>query len=180
LTQQKRKFNTVGGGANTNRNGLEFERGTSLRDAFVDHPRYEVRPDNSVFDKETQQVVGRLYNNYTDFYENLIGARGVDYTTVFSKQLRPDDSILVGNTVYIIEKKFQAGAGSVDEKLQTCHFKKRQYARLLKLLNLKVEYYYLLSDWFKAESYRDVKEYIRDVECDYFFECIPLDRLGLL
>jgi hypothetical protein len=140
-----RRPNTVGGGANTNRNGLEFERGTSLRDAFIEHPRYEVKSDNSVFDKETQQAVGRIYNNFTDFYANLVKARGVNYRDLLSKQLRPDDCILIGDTVYIIEKKFQNSAGSVDEKLQTCHFKKRQYSRLLASLDLKVEYYYLLS-----------------------------------
>jgi len=173
-----RKFNTVGGGANTNRNGLLFERETSLRDAFIDHADYEVR-DNAVLDKITIEVVGELYPNYTAFYGNLIAARGVDYTTILSKQLRPDDAILVDDTVYIIEKKSQAGAGSVDEKLQTCHFKKQQYTRLLAPLNLKVEYFYLLSPWFEAESYRDVKEYIRAVDCDYFFGSIPLERLGL-
>ena len=46
------------------------------------------------------------------------------------------DSVFVNhtnNTIYVIEKKFQEGSGSVDEKLQTCDFKKRIYQKLYKL-----------------------------------------------
>ena len=44
----------------------------------------------------------------------------------------------------IIEIKYQEVAGSVDEKLQTCDFKKKQYERLLRPLKLIVEYCYVL------------------------------------
>jgi hypothetical protein len=46
--------------------------------------------------------------------------------------------------MYIIEIKYQETAGSVDEKLQTCDFKKKQYERLLRPLKLIVEYCYVL------------------------------------
>lgn len=80
---------------------------------------------------------------------------------------------------YIIEKKFQNSAGSVDEKLPGCDFKKRIYQKLFKNLNYKVEYLYVLSDWFKQAQYRDVLEYIREVECHYFFNEIPLSFLKI-
>ncbi len=50
---------------------------------------------------------------------------GVDWTTILSKRLLPDDAIYVihNNTIFIIEVKYQEVAGSVDEKLQTCGFK---------------------------------------------------------
>ena len=70
-------------------------------------------------------------------------------------------------------------AGSVDEKLQTCNFKKKQYKKLFSRLNIEVEYMYLLSDWFLHKSYKDVLDYIISVGCSYYFEYIPLDKLGL-
>ena len=52
---------------------------------------------------------------------------------IISKKLLPDDCIfvIINNTLFIIECKFQQVAGSVDEKLQTCDFKKKQYQKLL-------------------------------------------------
>ena len=45
--------------------------------------------------------------------------------------------------------------------------------------NIEVEYIYLLDDWFRQEQYKDVLDYIQSVGCDYYFEYIPLGRLGL-
>lgn len=172
-----RSPNTVGGGANTTRNGLAFERGADLRHAFIDHPRYKLAGD-SVVDRATDLKVGTLFEK-NKLYKNLLEARGIDYKQFLSKKLLPDDALLVGGTLHIIEKKYQAGAGSVDEKLQTCHFKLRQYTKLLAPLGIRVEFHYLLSEWFDAPSYRDVLEYIGEVGCDYFFLEIPLEKLGL-
>lgn len=105
----------------------------------------------------------------------------MDYASILSKKLLPDDSIyvIVNNTFFVIECKFQKVAGSVDEKLQTCDFKKKQYKKLLSQLNMEVEYIYLLSDWFKQSQYRDVLEYIISVGCSYYFEYIPLTKFEL-
>ena len=55
----------------------------------------------------------------------------------------------------------------------------KQYQKLLSKANLDVEYMYLLSDWFRNEKYKDVLDYIHSVRCHYYFEYIPLTRLGL-
>lgn len=81
--------------------------------------------------------------------------------------------------MYIIECKFQQVEGSVDEKLQTCDFKKKQYQKLMAKANIDVEYMYLLSDWFRKPKYKDVLDYIQSVRCQYYFEYIPLNKLGL-
>ena len=62
--------------------------------------------------------------------------------------LLPDETIFVlaNNTLFIIEMKFQKVAGSVDEKLQTCDFKKKQYEKLLSGTGIRVEYCYILSE----------------------------------
>lgn len=74
----------------------------------------------------------------------FLDSRGVDWKSILSKKFLPDDSIYVvcNNTFFVIEYKFQKVAGSVDEKLQTCDFKKKQYKKLLSQLNMEVEYIY--------------------------------------
>lgn len=172
-----KRFNTSGGGANTNRNGLQFERGTDLREAFVDHARYRLEGD-SVIDLFSNTEVGTLYEKYK-LYNKLLKPKGIDAKNIISKKLLPDDAILVNGVLYVIEKKYQGGSGSVDEKLQTCHFKLKQYNRLMQPLGYEARFYFILNDWFTDPCYKDVLEYIKEVGCDYFFTVIPLERLGL-
>jgi hypothetical protein len=167
--------NTVGGGARTNLNGLAFEERTSLLEALNNHPDFTI-VGNQIFKNET--VVAYYYEKHK-LYFDFLTPRGIDYKTILSKKLLPDGALLVGDTIYIIEKKFQAGGGSVDEKIQTCDFKKKQYVRLFSSLGVKVEFYYVLSDFFNHPKYQDVFEYIRGVGCDYFFEELPLNKIGL-
>ena len=58
---------------------------------------------------------------------NHFWKKNVHWKTINSKKYLPDSVFynLSNDTVYIIEKKYQAGTGSVDEKLQTCDFKKK-------------------------------------------------------
>jgi hypothetical protein len=106
---------------------------------------------------------------------------GVDWTAKVSKRLLPDDALLVvvRETLFIIEVKYQQVAGSVDEKLQTCDFKRKQYVKLVAGLGLKVEYVYVLNDWFKDPAYQDTLDYIHSVNCHYKFGSLPLAWLGL-
>ena len=170
-----RKFNTVGGGARTNVNGLEFEARTHLYDAIEKHPDFIV--DGNEIKKNNITVA--YYYEKNSLYKKLLEVKGVKYNEIISKKLLPDGAILVDNTLYIIEKKFQNGAGSVDEKLQTCDFKRKQYLKLFLPIGINVQFYYVLNDWFNKPSYQDVFDYIRSVGCDYFFEELPLNRIGL-
>ena len=148
------------GGANT-KTGLVFEGKTDLS-AFLNKQKgYKVTNEN-VFYKN--KLVARVFKKYS-FYK-FLEAEGVDWKTLISKRLLPDDSIyvIINNTMFIIECKFQQSAGSVDEKLQTCDFKKKQYQKLLSQLNMEVEYIYLLSEWFKKRGYKDVLDYIISVQ----------------
>ena len=69
----------------------------------------------------------------------------------------PDDAIfvIVNNTFFVLEMKSQTVGGSIDEKLQTCDFKIKQYRKLLSRLNVEVKYIYILDEWFKKPAYRD-------------------------
>lgn len=63
----------------------------------------------------------------------------IDWRKTISKKLLPDDALLViiRETLFIIEVKYQQVEGSVDEKLQTCDFKRKQYVKLVVSSELK-------------------------------------------
>ena len=163
------------GGTNTG-TGLIFERKTRL-DYALREAGYDMLGDCIFLNGERIAIVTSQYN----FYKTFLEPRGIKWKDILSKQLLPDDVLFVEKTktLFIIEKKYQEGEGSVDEKLQTCDFKKKQYSKLVKSLDMKVEIIYLLNDWFKKERYQDSLNYIKETGCYYFFEEIPIEFLGL-
>lgn len=164
------------GGANT-LSGLHFEERISLKKVFEQTPDYSVE-GNSVYYEG--QKVAELYPKYR-LYDGLLKPRGIEYSKIISKRLLPDDALLVlkNDTLFIVEIKFQEVAGSVDEKLQTCDFKNKQYGKLLAPLGIKVKYAYVLNDWFKKPEYRDSLEYVDGSNCFYFFKNVPFEFFGL-
>lgn len=169
--------NIYGGGSNTNANGLNFEQETDLKDALLKIPGYDIQGNSIYFNNSFIGVIASKH----DLYRVLLEPNGINYKEIISKKLLPDEAIYLESlkTVFIIEKNFQNVAGSVDEKLQTCGFKKRQYTKLFSLLNIEVEYLYIFNDWFSQPQYNDVLEYIKESNCNYFFNEIPLQFLGL-
>lgn len=187
------------GGANT-KTGLEFELKTDLPTFIAKQDGYQIVEND--FDikvmkrtgeirKKKRKVNSRWIVKYKDeevaeifqkhglyrYFDEV----GLSYHEIVSKKLLPDDSIFVmdNNTVFIIEKKTQNKNGSVDEKLQTCDFKLKQYKKLFSPLNKEVKYYYLLDEWFLQPQYKDVLDYIISVGCHYRFNYIPLKEFGL-
>lgn len=171
-------INRHGGGSRTNINGLCFEQETSLEQALL-NAGYEITNRNIVRDTHGNTIA--LIAPKHKFYKVLLQPEGIDWRNYISKQLLPDEAILnfANRTVYIIEKKFQHDSGSVDEKLQTCDFKKKQYQKLLRDTDYDVEYLYVCNDWFEQPCYDDVYDYIHSVGCHIFFNEIPLDFLEL-
>jgi hypothetical protein len=112
---------------------------------------------------------------------SYLETQGVKWQKTLSKKLLPDDAIYVinKNTVFIIEIKHQEVAGSVDEKLQTCGFKLIQYKKLFAPLNHEVQYLYVLNNWFQKPEYKDTLDYILHSNCGYYFNYIPLQKIGL-
>ena len=173
------KLGGIGGG-NT-QTGIEFEGKTDLLvylDKKVDgYTVKKVEIGHDIF--YNKELVAQSFRKH-ELYKYL-AEKGVDYTKFLSKKLLPDDAIYVikENTLFIIEVKYQQVEGSVDEKLQTCDFKLKQYKRLFSPLNLEVEYIYVLSKWFRNPKYKDVLDYIISVNCQYYFEYSPLHKIGL-
>lgn len=173
---------TGGSGGGTTITGLNFEKKVDFRELIIAIPGYGLKkvPHKAglgVFFEN--KLVARCFRKH-DFYRFLEEER-VDWKRIISKKLLPDDALLVivRETLFIIEVKYQQVAGSVDEKLQTCDFKRKQYLKLVAPLGIKVEYVYVLSDWFKKPEYKDVLDYIHSVNCHYKFNELPLSWLGL-
>jgi hypothetical protein len=165
------------GGSKTAAAGLRFESRVAMKNLFAFLNGYEVKGDSILF---KGVKVAEFYGK-NKLYKNLLEPNGIDYRKIVSKKLIPDEAIFIlrGKTLYIIEMKFQGVAGSVDEKLQTCDFKNRQYNKLLAPLKVSARYIYILNDWFKKPEYRDVLAYVKSVGCDYFFCELKLSSLGL-
>lgn len=174
------KTGGVGGGKTLT--GLNFERKVDFHELMKSIPGYEMKkvPHKAglgVFFEN--HLVAQCFRKH-DFYR-FLEEENIDWKHIISKKLLPDDALLVivRETLFIIEVKYQQVAGSVDEKLQTCDFKRKQYLKLVASLGIKVEYVYVLSDWFKKPEYKDVLDYIHSVNCHYKFNELPLAWLGL-
>lgn len=155
------------GGANT-LTGLNFEKKVDLYKLLERIPGYTLKilkEKAGVGVYFEQKLVARCFRKY-EFYK-FLEENDIDWRKIISRRLLPDDAMLViiRDTLFIIEVKFQQVAGSVDEKLQTCDFKRKQYLKLVTPLGLRVEYVYVLSDWFKKKEYKDVLDYIQSVNC---------------
>ena len=169
------------GGGNTI-TGLAFEAKADLETMLCSIDGYTV---GKVHNKAGRgvffhgELLARCFKKH-DFYQYL-AEEGIDWIPLISKKLLPDNALLVivRDTLFIIEVKYQEVAGSVDEKLQTCDFKRKQYLKLIGSKGIKVEYIYVLNDWFRLPSYKDCLDYIHSVNCHYVFNTIPLKWLGL-
>lgn len=163
------------GGGNTI-TGLIYEGKVDLATYLSQQKDYEVKGTDVLY---KGMVVANVFKKNA-FYK-FLEKNGVDWKKIISSKLLPDNCIyvIINNTLFIIEVKNQNTSGSVDEKLQTCDFKRKQYKKLLSQLNIEVEYVYILSQWFKQSKYKDVLDYIISVNCHYYFDYIPLQKLGL-
>jgi len=165
-----------GKGGGSTITGLNFEKESDILELLKKQKDYTVK-NNGIFYKGKE--VAQSYRKNALY--RYLKSKGIDYKKYLSKKLLPDEAlyVIVNNTLFIIEMKFQKVSGSVDEKLQTCDFKRKQYAKLMAPLNIEVEYIYILSEWFRSSAYKDVLDYIISVGCQYYFKYLPLQKLGL-
>ena len=163
------------GGANT-QTGIHFERKTDLLTEIAKLRGFSLSGNDVQKNGVTIAVNCQKHKLY-----KFLTEKKVDYKKVVSSILLPDEALYVPTQkkMYILEKKWQEGQGSVDEKLQTCAYKKQYYTRLLEPLKIEVEYIYVLSDWFMQKKYADVLNYVESCGCKYFFKELPLKVLGL-
>jgi hypothetical protein len=175
------------GGYNT-KTGLIYEGKVDLKTFLETLPFYKLKEHPLTKLKKNKWYLVYYKNEYiADIFQKnalyiYLEEKGINWQKFLSKKLLPDNAIYVilNNTLFIIEVKYQQVAGSVDEKLQTCDFKRKQYMKLFSYLNYRVEYIYILNDWFKKDEYKDVLDYIITMGCKYYFNYLPLQEIGLI
>jgi len=118
------------GGSSTNLSGLPFENAVDLRPHIDTRFRY--------VGKGTFRATMKSMGLRDTSVEALHGCKQPD-----GAYLDVDSRILV-----IVEVKNQMTGGSVVEKLQTAGVKRFNYKELYP--TLRVEYIYILSDWFRT------------------------------
>ena len=108
--------------------GLKFEKATDLIDYLERGRGYKHLGENIYSNGRTTLVNLKGNKLYT-----WLNTYGVKFQDRISRKLLPDECVYStgSNTLYVFEKKFQQTAGSADEKLQTCDFKKKQYEKFL-------------------------------------------------
>jgi len=148
---------TGAGGANTNKNGLQFEEVADLKDRYESIIRRKI--GSEVKFKGHLCTFIEVSKSALHKYMEKIGEKNMTLKPAAGCKL-PDEAYidLEKNIVFIIEKKFQQKSGSADEKLQTGYFKQSHYKGLFP--NFKIYYMYCLSDWFKREE--SALKYLKD------------------
>ena len=148
---------TGGGGSNTNKNGLCYEKLTELNteysvlDSSKHFKKIKFEEDESIeFIKTDRTHLFKYLDEYVD--KKIKKAHGCKV---------PDECYINENTktIFIIEKKFQNCGGSVCEKIQTSDFKIWQYCRTFP--NHKIVYIYCLSEWFRLNCVAEL-EYLEE------------------
>ena len=176
-----RIHNSAGGGAQTNANGLSYERKHHLRKAIIESNKYTVDSQEFVINTSTNQKVGLLAPKY-DFYKYL-KKQGVLWKKIVSKKYLSYEAFFNSHNkvLYIVEKKYQNVPGSVDEKLQTFPFKKERYENLVNHINYRVEFYFLGNSYFDKNMFTNIWNYFARNSIKKFIAMnIPLEAFGLL
>ena len=163
--------------AKASNRGFVLRRRAELANFLSKQPGYQLLGGGNIYYRDYLVATIFKKDQFYDFLKTLT----IDWREVISKQppLYNGFYLLTASTLFIIERKFQPEEEFTAEELQSCDFKKKQYQKLMAQTDIEVEYVYLLSDWFRKPEYKDVLDYIISVRCQYYFEYIPLQKLGL-
>lgn len=148
------------GGANT-QTGTVFELNTDLKTNLI----------NANID--LSQII--LLKEWDFVY--YLRKHKIDLVKLFGKNFLPDEAFIYNNHLFIIEKKYQAVNGSVDEKIQTGPYKQRVYQKCAELLNLTgATYIYLLkgSAFNKPKYMVDQIPYLLENNIPVYFDNFPI------
>jgi hypothetical protein len=182
-TKQNRIINkgTGAGGANTNINGLAFEKITSI--------------ENKLTEKDFKKNI-MSNGKYGYYFENDNNNKKIIYLTQDGFKLyikkefnidsykKPDEAFIIRDNnelninIKILEKKNQNVEGSVEDKLKTGQFTKKEYEKILKNINnykINVDYAFCVSKFLqdKLESkhikYNNMLEIMKEDNIKIFY-----------
>jgi hypothetical protein len=143
------------GGANTNKNGLSYEKLTELDSEYKVVDTY---PHAKTITFNCNPSFTFYYTKQSHFYKHM--DKHVNKEVCKAHGCKNPDECYIhepSKTIFIIEKKFQQVGGSVCEKIQTPDFKIWQYERSFP--DFTIVYMYCLSHWFK-ENCKAELEYL--------------------
>jgi len=148
---------TGAGGSKTNKNGLPYETMTELNTEYTiisTETNFSIIKFNTsdTLYKYTKQA--KLFKCMHDKVDNNVskghGCKNPDECYI-------NETDKTNPILFIIEKKFQNGSGSVCEKIQSPDFKLWQYGRTFP--GYEIVYIYCLSSWFN-ENCKAELEYL--------------------
>lgn len=173
----------IGRSNKNTRTDLVLTEDAGLNELFAQANGYSLRPSEDNSGHEVcfkNELVAHCFKQH-EFYHFLKKTYNIDWKNYLTRELFPDNGLFVAirDTLFIIDIRPQRSKWFGDWKLQTCDFKRKQYMKLVHSLGWRVEYVYVLSDWFRKPKYRDVLDYIHSVNCHYMFNTIPLKWFGL-
>ena len=171
---------TGAGGTNTNINGLSFEKKTSIENKLIEN-------------EFKKNIITNTKNGYYFEYNDLNINKKIIYLTqggfklYFKKEFNidsykiPDEAfIIIHNNEYnikILEKKNQNVEGSVEDKLKTGLFTKKEYEKILKKIPYKLNIHYafcvskFLQDKFQSNQikYNNMMEIMTEDNIKLFY-----------
>jgi len=148
------------GGSNTTKNGINYEELTDLTTnykvliKYKYHNTIQFNGSDILIKVTSQSRFLKCMDEYID--KTIKKGHGCK---------NPDECYIYNKTIFIIEKKFQQGSGSVCEKIQSPLFKKWQYSRMFPDYN--IVYIYCLSEWFVLNCEAEL-EYLNYINVPYF------------
>jgi len=159
---------TNAGGSKTTMNGITFEYKTSIEKKLIENDFNKIIIDRKAkygyyyqYSKENKKIVYLTQSGFKLYFKK-------EFNIDVYKQ--PDEAFLIfhDNNIYlkILEKKNQNVDGSVEDKLKTGHFNKREYELMLNIKDIKfiLSYAFCISQFLqdKFESnqikYNNIKK----------------------
>ena len=166
------------GGKNTTLNGLSFEIKTSIEKKLLESNYNKIVINNKQkygyyleYKEENKQIIFLLQSGFKSYFKKK-------YNINIYKH--PDEAFIIYNNdniyIKIIEKKNQNVEGSVEDKLKTGLFNKKEYERMLKSLkNINISYSFCVSKFLqnKFESniikYKNMKDILDEDNIKLFY-----------
>jgi len=156
---------TGAGGANTNKNGLDFERIVDLKkNCIIVSTINEI---NEIKFKGTDKIFIEVPKKKLQKYMKSKDKMNTKISIAHGCK-EPDEAYIDEDkkVLFIIEKKYQQCNGSACEKIQTGLFKRGHYGKIYP--EYKIEYIYCLSNWFIENCVSEI-EYLNEENFKIFF-----------
>ena len=177
---------TGAGGANTNLNGLAFEKLTNVEEKLLENNfikkqinknkfgYYLINENNEKNDKNDKTVIYLIQNGFKTYIKTKFN---------IDVYRQPDEAYLIKNNkddsyhLKILEKKNQNVEGSVEDKLKTGSFNRKEYELMFKdaNINIKVSYAFCLSKFLETKinsdtpKYKNIKKIILEDDINLFY-----------